>query len=311
MKNITVMQALNDIDSRWLDETEAVLNAPLKVQPKHRLWRSLAVAAVLILVLAPAAWAAYTNHLNARVPTESVHTRYFVEGETPAEGELPNVAMLLNVDVSGPIGRETVLRFGWLPEGAADPSTPYCGEVSSFRNLLENLNRYKPYPTWQERPYEELLNEAGMSEQEAETWFTAYHWETADRALLNITVFDASSLYQTDLLLGMYGGEARTVAEGMFGPYEMKEIQIDYRSFYQRIAEKNGHQTPEVEWFKNYLFLFEPEQEYLIFLGGSDAAFSFETLEKIADNLEVCVTGLTLDGSERYSSYLMLDLGRG
>ncbi len=109
----------------------------------------------------------------------------------------------------------------------------------------------------------------------------------------------------------VYVQQSTVVFEGGRGKYEALEIQIEYREMYQGLYETNGYMAPEVEWVKNYLFLFEPEAQYLIFVGGSDKAFPFETLEKIADNLEMKTTDLPAHAGWEEHSFLLLDLGRG
>ena len=80
---------------------------------------------------------------------------------------------------------------------------------------------------------------------------------------------------------------------------------------YRKVAEKNGYEASQQDILKNYLFLYEPEEQYLIFAGGSDSDFSFETLEKIAENMEIKVTSFPARPMREERSYLFLDLGRG
>lgn len=310
MKSERFMDALNEVDGRYLEETLARMEKPLRARPRRRLGRSLLIAALLILLLAPAAWAAYNRYMSARVPEGGLRVQTIDETNRQHEGELPDVAMVINVDTR-PEATDVVMRFGWLPEGAADPSAPRYGEDSSYFGKLDFFKDHELYPGWQQRSIGEMLALAGMTEEEAKSWYSGYSWENEDGALLQVAVFDAASLYREDLLLGMYGGEASIVQEGARGSYELLEIQLDYREFYQRLAERSGHMVPEVEWIKNYLFLYEPEEQYLIFAGGSDRDFPFETLEMIADHLEIRITDFPSQPLYDRQSYLMLDLGRG
>ncbi|MBR4549189.1 MAG: hypothetical protein IKO83_04640 [Oscillospiraceae bacterium] len=310
MKSEDFMDALTEVDERYLCETLARMETPVHVRPRRRLVRSLLLAAVLILLLAPAAWAAYTHYMSARVPEGALHFTSIDDENKLLEGSLPNVAMVVNVDTR-PESTDVLLRFGWLPEGAPAPSELYCGDDPSYYGMLDFFHDHDRWPGWERRSLDELLEEAGMTADEAKSWYGGYNWETADRALLHIQVFSAAELYKRDLLLGTYGGKSRIVFEGERGKYEMLEIQIDYREMYQRLFEKNGYMAPEVEWFKNYLFLLEPEEQYLIFIGGSDTAFPFKTLERIADNLEVRITGFPAHAGWEEHSFLLLDLGRG
>ena len=310
MKTEDLMQALNSVDDTYLQETLSKLETPRVVRPRRKLGRSLLLVAVLILLMAPAAWAAYNQYLHPRVPVGGVHFRILDDKNEVHEGVMANVAMVINVDAR-PEATDVVMRFGWLPEGAPSPDVAYYGTLSRYYDLLDFFQDHERYPGWVNRPLEELLAEAGMSAEEAKTWYTGYSWEKDNGALLSVTVMDAAALYEEDLLLGSYGGEASIVRQEAHGKYEMLEIQLDYTELYRKVAEKNGYEASQQDILKNYLFLYEPEEQYLIFAGGSDSDFSFETLEKIAENMEIKVTSFPARPMREERSYLFLDLGRG
>ena len=310
MKTQDVMEALNAVDDAYLQETLSRLEASRVVRPRRKLGKSLLLVAVLILLMAPAAWAAYNQYLHPRVPVGGVHFSILDDKNQRHEGVMANVAMVVNVDAR-PEATDVVMRFGWLPEGAPSPDVAYYGTLSRYYDLLDFFQDHERYPGWVNRPLEELLAEAGMSAEEAKTWYTGYSWEKDNGALLSVTVMDAAALYEEDLLLGSYGGKASIVRQEAHGKYEMLEIQLDYTELYRKVAEKNGYEASQQDLLKNYLFLYEPEEQYLIFAGGSDSDFSFETLEKIADNVEIKVTSFPARPMREERSYLFLDLGRG
>lgn len=310
MKSDTFMDALTGIDETYLRETLARMDTLTRVKPRRHLVRSLLLAAVLILLLAPAAWAAYTHYLDARVPESGLQVYTYDDTNTPHEYDLPDVAMVINVDTRDE-ATDIVMRFGWLPEGAPDPGEPRYREDSSYFGFLDFFKDHDIYPGWEHRSLEEMLSLAGMTEEEAKSWYGGYSWENEHHALLHVSVLDAATLYQEDLLLGMYGGEASIIREGTRGPYELLEVQVDYTEHYRGVEEASGVSVREVEFLKNYLFLYEPEAQYLIFVGGSDLDFSFETLEKIADNLEIRITDFPSYTAHDRQSYIILDLGRG
>ena len=76
-------------------------------------------------------------------------------------------------------------------------------------------------------------------------------------------------------------------------------------------AEERGFDPPESDLLSDFLLLFEPEAQYLIHLGGSHSDYSFEILEKIADNMELKVTDFPTKPLNERQSYIILDLGRG
>ena len=296
-----LMEALNRTDERWLLEAEERLKLKTRRISRRKLSYALLVAAALVFLLG---CAAVLSHLRAEVPENGVH--YTV---TDAGGihdiNLPDTAMVVRVDCEAQ-GRLPVLRPGWLPEGLPEPGTA-AGLDYSLLRLLRDGSELELYPGWRVRPFETLLAEAGLTAEEAECWYVGYHWEKPNAALLEIRAMDCCSIHERDLLLGMDGGTAELVAEGTRGSYEMLEIRVDYTDFY----EASGHPRPAAESVKNYLFLFEPQEQYLLFLGGSDSDYSFETLEKIADGLEVRLTGLVFGERTGSWPYCMLDLGRG
>lgn len=309
MKSERFMDALTNIDDAYLQETLDRLEAPHKVKPHRKLARSLLLAAVLILLLAPAAWAAYSRYMSARIPEGGLHVYTHDDFNREHDFELPDLAMVVNVDTE-PEAKQIVMRFGWLPEGAPVPGESGYGG-NSFFDMLDFFKDHELWPGWEPRSLDEMLELSGMSAGEAKAWYTGYSWENENHALLHAGVIDAAGLYQEDLLLGMYGGEARVVAEGSRGRYEMLEIQVDYTEFYRQLAEERGFDPPESELIKDYLLLFEPEEQYLIFVGGSAPDFPFETLEKIADNMELKVTDFPTKPLNERQSYIILDLGRG
>ena len=78
--------------------------------------------------------------------------------------------------------------------------------------------------------------------------------------------------------------------------FERTEIEVDYSG------------TPHGYDRANYLILFQPEDNYLIYIGGTDA---METLEKIAENLEFRVGGEITELYDAGSDVAWFDLGRG
>lgn len=308
MKSERFMDALTGIDERYLSETLQRLETPKPVRPRRRLTQSLLLAAVLILLLAPAAWAAYSRYMSARVPEGALHVYTYDDFNREHDFELPDVAMVINVDTE-PEATDIVMRFGWLPEDAPMPGES-GDEIDSFFNMLDFFKDHELWPGWESRSLDEMLELAGMTAEEARTWYCGYSWENENRALLHVCVMDAAGLYQRDLLLGMYGGEARVVAEGTRGKYQMLEVQVDYTEHYRKLAEERGFDPPESDLLSDFLLLFEPEEQYLIHLGGSHSDYPFETLEKIADHLELKVTDFPTRPTTR-QSYLILDLGRG
>jgi phage terminase large subunit len=57
--------------------------------------------------------------------------------------------------------------------------------------------------------------------------------------------------------------------------------------------------------------LFDPDEQYLLYVGGNSTAFSFETLEKIVDNTEIKITNLHTEPTYENQDYIVGGLARG
>ena len=92
-------------------------------------------------------------------------------------------------------------------------------------------------------------------------------------------------------------GETTVVKQDLWNGFERTEIAVDY--------SRQKYPTYDAA---NYLFLFQPEDNYLIYLGGTD---SMETMEKIAENLEIQVGDAMPDLHADGFDVCWFDIGRG
>ena len=120
----------------------------------------------------------------------------------------------------------------------------------------------------------------------------------ADEGHGKILPYVINSYNRTDLqgIRYCFDGEAEIVRQDMWQGFERTELTIDYAG------------TPHSYDRGNYVLLFQPEDNYLVFIGGTD---SMETLEKIAENLEIRVGGELTELYDFGSDIAMLDIGRG
>lgn len=93
-----------------------------------------------------------------------------------------------------------------------------------------------------------------------------------------------------------FDGKETLTKQDIWNGYERTEIVVNYTD------------TPHAFTIVNYLILFQPEDNYLIYIGGTD---SMETLEKIADNLEIRLGGEITELYDAGSDIAWFDLGRG
>jgi hypothetical protein len=98
-------------------------------------------------------------------------------------------------------------------------------------------------------------------------------------------------------------GAKEIVKQEAFGALELYEITCEREIPVQL-------DSGEIEYWispENYVFLFSPNDGYLITIGGTD---SMETLERIATNLEVRVTENPIKCKDSFEVD-MLSIGRG
>lgn len=93
-----------------------------------------------------------------------------------------------------------------------------------------------------------------------------------------------------------FDGKETLVRQDMWNGYERTEVTLDYSG------------TPHAFRTANYLILFQPEDNFLIYIGGTDP---METLEKIAENLDVRVGAEITELYDAGSDIAWFDLGRG
>jgi len=112
-----------------------------------------------------------------------------------------------------------------------------------------------------------------------------------------------------DAIVGAYGAEAVSVEEAVINGYDAVKAAIDYTHVY------DDNNLNEEEWenvkksiFKNYIFLFEPECEYMVCVSGT---MDMDVLEKIAENIDVCETELQRSTYNTGVNYLLMDLAKG
>ena len=134
----------------------------------------------------------------------------------------------------------------------------------------------------QQRPLDQCLREAGMTEEEAERWEHSRTYSpgtTAQRPALRIEVLDGAYLHGVDLILGWPKGEATVVKEETSGDIQLLEVLITV-------------QIRDGEWDRqNYLLRFDTRQQVLLVLAAGEESRSFTQLEELLDYIELRETG--------------------
>ena len=125
--------------------------------------------------------------------------------------------------------------------------------------------------------------------------FTDYLADEGHGALLP---YEINSYNRTDLqgIRYCFDGEAEVVRQDMWNGFERTELVIDYTGTHHSYTKAS------------YVLLFQPEDNYLVFIGGTSP---IEILERIAENLEIRVGAELTELYDSGSDIAMLDIGRG
>ena len=268
--------AIGELNDRFLLETDAALS-----RRSRRAWPSLLLTAVLVaLLLAACGWAVHRMHV--RMPSErSVYHVSAIDWTTGMERSeeisFQHSSMILHCDTEA--GN---YMHAFRPK--LDTSESQVGVITFFYAVTQEPPTLKP-GTFLVRyldvgmSAEEALAQAGMSAAQAASWYTKYwimpYGESVPTLMMEL--LDASMLYQNDLILGEFGGEAEIVSERKEEDREILEIQL------------KGKMT------SRHLFLFEQEEQYLLHLSADADRYDFSDLEEIAAETEIKKTGLYVE----------------
>ena len=273
--------------------------------PSHRkLWRTVLAAALLALLLAACGYVVYRAAMSHRDPDPGDEKGYFFNGLEGTRNEglhlelnFGECAMALHFDTE-----ETGCAHAFrLKEGAPIPET-WIGGGSS---MLRFFKSYEPggfKEPEQQRPLDQCLREAGMTEEEAEHWEHSRTYSsgtTAQRPALRIEVLDGAYLHGVDLILGWPKGEATVVKEETRGDIQLLEALI-------RVETGDG------EWDRqNYLLRFDTRQQVLLVLAAGEESMSFAQLEELLESIELRETGFRYAFDHSGQNFSVLSLAYG
>ena len=251
---------------------------------RRKLWRTVLAAALLALLLAACGYAVYRAAMSHRDLDPGDDKEYFFNGldGSPNEGlhmelNFGECAMALHFDTE-----ETGCAHAFrLKEGAPIPEE-WIGGGSSMLRFFESYRPGGFKEPEQQRPLDQCLREAGMTEEEAESWEHSRTYSpgtTAQRPALRIEVLDGAYLHGVDLILGWPKGEATVVKEETSGDIQLLEVLITV-------------QIRDGEWDRqNYLLRFDTRQQVLLVLAAGEESMSFAQLEELLDSIELRETG--------------------
>ena len=280
------------------DYTHQTRRSPRKV------WVTALIAAILALLLAACGYAVYRATMAHRELHPEDEKVYFFDGDegTPNEGlhmdlNFGTCAMALHFDTE-----ETGHVYGFrMTEGAPVDLAWSCGGTT----LKELFVTYLPggdRPEEQQRPLEQCLRDAGMTEAESEEWYYSLTFSSDTgllRPAMQIEVLDGAKLHGLDLILGWPEGKSTVIKEETQGDVQILETLIE-------VPMKNGETERNL-----FLFRFDTKRQVLLSIAGADEVLDFPTLEAIAEHIELRETGFvySLDHSGQNWSIFGLAFG--
>lgn len=297
MKREDLMDAMNDARDDYIEDMMQTMREPAKTRRVRPVLRTVLLAAALSLLLGATAFAAYRGSMAHRAPSPTDEPGYYLtdageSGHETLQLNWGNAAMLLHFEAEEE-GVRHLFRLGELPEGVTA-----AGHSAVPRRIVEEPDRDPQFPPKTEVD-EEKLAEMGLTEEEAEKWYlrAAECWRDGEFSM-RIDLMDVDILTNHDLVLGWLGGEATVVKEDSVGPYQRLEVEVT-------ACEKDPQPL-------RCLFLFEPEEQYLIAMIADPERYSYEELEAIGEGIEVRTTALAVKADpDPDLNWSVLGLARG
>ena len=169
-----IVFALNEIEDRFLEETQAMLEGKAK-KPALRRTTIILLAAALVLLLAACGWAIYRATMSYREPAPEDAMQYYLNGTRREQDSAQDTdelhlnlnfgdcALILHFETEEK-GTAHAYRF---PEGALPELEAFS--VTSLQRLFMELEQFTDLYI-DPQPEEQSLQKAGMTEEEAETW---------------------------------------------------------------------------------------------------------------------------------------------
>lgn len=309
MKTERLMEALNDTRDDFIEDMMQTMLGHAKTRRARPALRTLLLAAALSLLLGATAYAAYRGSMAHREPSPTDKPGYFItdageSGDETLQLNWGDAAMLLHFDTSDE-GFRHAFRFTWMPEGTEAPNphgiVPFLPDPDIPReipiNSIEDVERAKNLQPVME-PDTEKLAELGLTLEEAQSLRRSAECSRGGEFAMRVDLMDVDMLFGHDLVLGWLGGEASIVREDSFGPCQRLEVEVS-------ACEKDPQAL-------RCLFLFEPEEQYLIAMIADPAVFSMGELERIGAGIEVRTTSLKIKADpEPGMNWSVLGLARG
>ena len=307
-----LLRAFGALDDDTVEETFSFLRPGAKPRVR-RVLRTVLLAAALTLLLAACGYAAYRATMSHRALSPSDEMRYYLKRQVGDDLTLNmgTCALALEFDTEEK-GAAHAFRMG--ADSGLDPGWElgaFCPTYMQFLNAFTpetnaraaDFPGVEPLPEDQIRTLPESLRESGLTAEEADTWLTTAAWfspeDGPDSLKLRIDLYNGPFLHGIDLICGWPEGEAEIIKDDTWDGYQRLEAAV-------RVTWKGG----ETETI-NYLFLFQPEKQYLLVLMARPEELDFARMEQAAAAVEVLDTGFSYRCPERNMNWSVLGFASG
>lgn len=305
LNSYTLLEAMNGIHEKQITMALDFLGYGNEEQPRrhHSVWRTVLIAAALSLLLASVAYAIYLATMAHRELRPEDENSYYFNGEEGSGNEgihlnlnFGDCAVALHFDTEE---RGAAHVFRWKNESFSDLQWT---QTASLYDFFKNLSYDPDYFLWPSCTIEEALQQSGLTEEEAKTVNVGGRFvgrNGTDRQHLNVSLLDGPQLFESDQILGWPKGTAEIIREDTWGGYQRLEIVIT-REFGEGGREIDKH-----------LFLFHPEEQYLLSISAPDEMVTFDEMEAIAEEIEVIETGFSYSLKKGVMNWAVADYGAG
>lgn len=328
LTKMSLLRAINGVREAYVLDTILALDLLNDAEPRlsrRKILRVALIAALLSLLLAACGYAVYRATMEYRElrPDDEMHyylnarsdeAWYRERGMEPAHDRMLNFgecALALHFDTEAE-GVMHAFRVGF--DNGLDPSW-HAGYVSppTLKSALEGFTpeaweRQKSWPTFVEgtepvnkpRPLSEILRLAGVTEEEAESWYCSMSYYDAESELkLRIDLYNGPMLHSHDLICGWPKGEAAIVKDERGETVQILEARVD--------TEFLGQEREQV----NTCLAFYPERQCLLVLMAHPEDMDFAAMEKCARSIEILDTGFTYRQEPDITNWSVLAFANG
>ena len=316
----TAPESLPDVEESWAafrashfaaaESGERIGDSASARHTKRKIVRTLLIAAAIACFMSITAFAAfYFNMQYGPGPEEP--KRYRIWDDVNESGTVreqwveaqPTVVFNFS---TVPEANEYYIRANWLPS-EPDHAMTLLGAIQWEAKKALFQEGLSDEEITEERLNDatgRMLEEYGVTQEEAETWYSRYDTETMEDIPYQVYISSPVDLYNKEFRLGFAGSVVEIVRDETHdGLHEMR-FTLDNSQTDHGLA----YPQDKVNHLVNYILLYSEEEGYLIHIQGT---LDMDTLARVAENLEVLKTGHIEVYEDNGMRSAILEIGRG